>query len=724
MENPTPQPILSLRRDLHFTLQQSKDRAYIVEDPLRQKYFRIGNEEYLFLTHLNGQHSLGQAIAKTNELLGTNVFDEQHARVIVQWLINNQLISDDNQAILTGRLTGMAREKQQKTLSRFNMLTIKIPLGNPDAIFMHLSPWLGWFTGPVFALFWCCTLLYGGTVLVDHWPEFIHQAASTLSPGNLVFIWLAWFILKILHELSHALTCYRYHGRVYEAGLLFILFFPLTYINASSSWSFPSRWQRIHTAVAGIYAELFIASLAILIWTGSPNTITGEIAHNLIMVAGFSSLLFNANPLMRFDGYFILSDIVDIPNLYARGREFAGSVLSAVFFGKWTYIARFSPAKEILVRCYGLASWFWRILVMTSLILLASGMFHGLGIFVAILSICISLGLPAWSLKNTLAQMRRENPSQFKHFLLSSIGVTAIFLILLNFVHLHTEVSAPAVVQYADEATIKAVVPGIIAVMHVHSGQKIHKDDPILQLENPELLLELSKSRIELRKLELQERNTLINEDLSKYQVLTEQRIAIRQKLASLEKDVNDLTILAPLDGVILGKNLDQKIGVYLKSGQVLLSIVSEKDKKLLASVSQDDIEAFRDIKNEPVEVCLHNTAQSDFLSTIKQVHPKASTLIPDKAFSAAYGGPVAVRQSLTSSPYNDRGDRQQQEFFKPRFQIDIEIPGDKADLLLAGQRATIRTSGQSVAAWQVLKKTVSKYFRRKLARGSADSSS
>ena len=390
MENEINSIVPTLRPDLHFTLQEAEDGEYVLEDALRQKFYRIGRAEYVFFTELDGKTTLEDAIISANSFLGDDVFTEENARVTLQWLMQNQLLSDSSDELVKGRLQIDARMRKQKMLSKLNLISIKIPLFNPDPIFEKITPWLRWLTGPIFAIFWGITVLYGCTVLYYHSDDFFTSASAALSPGNVFFLWLAWFLLKILHETSHGLTTYRYQGKIFEAGLLFIVFFPLTYVNGSSSWNFPSRWQRIHVAFAGIYSELFVAAVAALIWVENPSSVMGNISHNVVLVAGFSSLLFNINPLMRFDGYFILSDLTAIPNLYSRGKDFVSSIFSALFFGEWRYIVRFSRKQELFIACYGVAAWVWRLLLMTFLLLLLASSVYGFGIFIAIISGCRS----------------------------------------------------------------------------------------------------------------------------------------------------------------------------------------------------------------------------------------------------------------------------------------------------------------------------------------------
>lgn len=714
METEINSIVPTLRPDLHFTIQESEDDGYVLEDALRQKFYRIGRAEYVLFTELDGKTDLGEAVVRANGFLGDNIFNEENARVTLQWLIQNQLLSDSSDDLVKGRLQLDERIRKQKLLGKFNLISIKIPLFNPDPIFEKISPWLRWLTGPVFALFWCVTVFYGCIVLYHQSDNFFRTATAALSPENVFFLWLAWFLLKILHEASHALTTYRYQGRVFEAGILFIVFFPLTYVNGSSTWNFPNRWQRIHAAFSGIYAELFVAAIAVLIWVDTPNSVVGNIAHNLVLVAGFSSLLFNINPLMRFDGYFILSDLTAIPNLYSRGKDFVSSIFSAIFFGQWSYVVRFNTWREIFIAFYGVAALIWRLLIMTFLLLLIASAVHGFGIFIAIISLILIVGVPLWRLKEKLSLLYRENLPVYKRFWIATGSCCVVAGLLLNLLHWQGDLKTPAVVQYENEMVVKTKVAGIVDKIYVHSGEDVSQGQPLLELTNPELLAEHEQLKIHLAQLLLQKRNAIIREDVTSYQVLEEQSTVTRKNIMAIEDDIADLTLVAETGGTVLARRLEELQGVYLTRGRDVLSLVTENDKKLLASVDGEEIESFRNMQGKPVQVIERSMDRSTFEGTVTQVSPAADAKVPDKALSAAYGGPIAVRQVQTSAT-SDKVDSGEYEFFSPRFDVEIEVPPQEADRLLVGQLTTVRVKGQRVSLWKFLKNYLGDYFSNRL---------
>ena len=707
---------LLLRRDLRFTLLTAGPKPlFVIEDPIRQKFFRVGRPEYLFFTHLDGRFSVAEAVARTNSQLQEGFFTNDNLPAVISWLYGNQLLSTSNEDQIKTLQDKYERARRHKGFSRLNLISIKIPLFNPDSLLRRIFPLLKWLTGPFFFLAWMTILLAAVLSLVPNWSQFLGQATSALSPGNLIFLWLAWLLLKIWHELFHALVCYRYGGKVNEAGVLFILFIPLTYVNATSSWGFVSRWQRIYAAAAGIYAEVFIAATATLVWAGDMHSISGAIAHNIILVAGFSSLVFNANPLMRFDGYFILSDLIDIPNLYERGRQFVSSLFSRLFFGEWTYVQFYTGVREAFLRVYGIISWAWRILITVSLILMASQMLHGIGLVVALISGLLWLGIPLYRMVQKLGRIRVNAPHQFRYFCWTAPLATALGLGFLLFFSWSENLEVPAVVEYQRPLIVKAASPGFIQTLSIRSGMQVQEGDLLARLDNPELRAELRQTSLQIAALETEGRIRLHSDSISEYQALKEKLAALKEQESALAHEVGQLEIRASGAGTVVGDKLDTLLGVYLQKGTEICWLVDEGKKILHTSAAQDDIEGFRDREGQRVLVEMPLSGQEAFSGKIMTVAPKATQAIEQPAFSTINGGSLAVR-AATLEQDAELVENRGYEFFFPRFKIEIEIPPERARHIRAGQRAAVETEGRELTLIFLVKK----YVSRKLTQGSS----
>ena len=203
-----------------------------------------------------------------------------------------------------------------------------------------------------------------------------------------------WAVLKVVHEMAHGIACKRYGGTVSDAGVLLLLFTPMAFVNVTSSWRFSNRWHRIVVAAAGMYIELFISFIAIIIWARSSGGVMADVCYNIFIMSSVTTILFNANPLMRFDGYYILADSLGIANMYTKGTKLFGDMLRSWFFGVPRTPNLCPPHEKRVALAYGILAFFWKITISLSLIIGASVLFHGLGKLLGIIGVFMFFGMP------------------------------------------------------------------------------------------------------------------------------------------------------------------------------------------------------------------------------------------------------------------------------------------------------------------------------------------
>ena len=503
--------------------------------------------------------------------------------------------------------------------------------------------------------------------------------------------------------MFHALACRRYGGRVYDAGFLFILFIPLTYINATSSWSFPSKWQRIHVAAAGMFIELGVGWAALLVWAGQPTTTVGFIAHNTVIIASVSSLLFNANPLMRFDGYYILSDLIGIPNLYSHGLQFIRSAGARWFLGISSAVHWQNHSKSWFIRLYGIAIYFWRLLVLVSLGYIASSMAGGIGILATIGAGFVWIGIPLYRFFKRLPFHRQQNPHVMRHLLLHLALTLLVISLGVRMVSWEQRIQAPAVVEYQHQYSVRPEIDGFVSVVHVTAGQQVRQGDLLLTMENDELAHTARDLRLQIRQLELENRLAQSTRQLTRLQIIQEQQQALSGKLRDLDTDISALEIHAQGSGVIVGTSLAALEGTYLFRGREIFWIVSPGQKQITASASQNDIERFRALVNHPLKIDMRSAGLGIFTGTLRQVSPAATTELIHPALGAVYGGPLDVRQQAIGGSGQDMEQRYRFELFTPRFKLDVDLPAEMTEKVRDGQPAILYTRGTRISLGRVI---------------------
>ncbi len=710
---PKKQGFPQLRPGLCFTPVQGRDKVhFIVEDPSRHVYYRIGREEYLLLTHLNSSSSLEELLHKVNRESEIDLAPEQ-VETILQWLAGRQLLQMDNPQTLTSVLE---QEKQMHGIrkqNRMNLISFKIPLGNPDPLLHRIYPGLKWLTGPGFGLIWLLAGLLALGGLFTRWQLFNDNTAGFFSPANLFILWLIWLGLKILHELFHALVCYRYGGRIYEAGILFILFIPLTYVNATSSWKFPSPWQRIHVAAAGIFAELGVAWIALLLWAYDPDSTTGLIAHRTAIIAGLSSLLFNANPLMRFDGYYILSDFMGIPNLYQLGLQDVKSRFAHLFLG-----IRQPPIAEeshrIFIRTYGILIFIWRFLIFGSLGYLASKLFGGLGVGISLVALLFWISTPIHALLARWPTFKQHNPHVLRDLLTRSLTALILIAVLLTTVGWNRTIQAPAVVEYQHQYRIKTGGSGFVRRIFVRDGDTVKMGRTLMILEDPAITAALRDTQLLLEQNSVKTRVAHNSNRFSEVQILRRQRSALEKMEARQQEETKALIVTAPASGRVIAANLAELEGTFLDKGREILWLVDAGEKQLKASISQDGIDQMRALVGKTVTVDMRNLGIGRFKGKVKRITPTASTRLTHPGLAARYGGPIDVLERRVKSRNNSTEEQIQLAFFEPRFSMEIEVPENLVKRMWAGQIGFIQTTGPKLTLWDRVGRQFDKWIQKK----------
>ena len=664
---------LKLNADVKFWPEHYGNRIwYHVESAQHGKFFRVGQAEYTFISLLDGQTSLGEAISLTAYALGPDALTEDQAATIVTWLLDNQLAeaTEHGVAIHSPRTSGKQWAKN------LNPFWLKVPFGNPNRLLDNLQPWFGWIhSWPAILIsltIWAVAL----TNLLTNWGRFTNSSRTILAPENWLSLSLAWLFLKVVHELSHALACKRHGGEVRETGLIFILLAPVAFVDVTSSLRFRSKWQRMQVAAAGMYVEITVASIALLAWNRADSEIVRHILYNVVVMASLTTLLFNANPLMKFDGYYILSDLTEIPNLYTRGAEFVRRISQRMFVGMSSAKLQEAGLRGTFVRAYGLAAFFWRLLVCAGLLIAAAALFQGLGIVLAVLGLCMWTIRPALDLGRLLLRLLHTNPIQ-----LARAGLATAFAIsLAAFALLCTPWpagrTAPGYVEYQDRSVPRADSSGFVREIRVRDGQLVSAGELLVQLENRELASEVIDLALAVEQSTLRYHGHLREKNATGAQVEAENRQALRERLIEKTRQRDALSIRATTSGRVLARQLDWKRDTFIERGAEILTIGTEARKEFRASLSQEDRDSLA-AGGKDMQIRLRSTEA--FSATARRVDPRASNRAPHDALTVVAGGDLAVR------PTDDRDSDNKYELIEPRFTADFSLPQQVASEIPVG---------------------------------------
>jgi len=709
--------LLKLRDDLCFSYQSLGNQpCYLIEDPVNADFFQVGIPEYHFIRQLDGTIPIAEALENTPEL------SEEQAQMIVKLLISSNLAYTQTEDKTGWQLSSQSQPrhaKKPKRMSPLSFLVMRLDIGSPDKFLEKILPWFRWMLGWRFFVVWLLVGISGIYHVVTNVDRFVKSASNLISIDNALWLALSWAIIKTTHEIFHGLVCKKYGGHIHKFGVLLILFTPLGgYVDATSTWRITSRWQRIHVAVAGMFIELFIAAIASWIWAYSDVGGLSFFAYNLIVLATVVTLFFNLNPLMKFDGYYILSDLVSIPNLYMSGRAYIKYLRERYFQGLPTpYPLWHPPAKALIVKIHGILALLWRVLVISSLVMLASQMMYGAGIIMAAMSITVMIFLPIIrfifkSIKDP------EGGYVMRRVFLSILVLVVSITLILTQITWSSQLSAPAIIDYADAVIVRTKTEGFVRKISVKQGDTVKTGQILIELENRELVNSRDDLALSLRSSELK-RQQYFNKDLmAEYQAEEEKIKELQTKWLEMDEKVQALVVRAPATGTVVVEQFEDLQDRFLTLGAEVLTIANPRQMEVKASIPQEDIEAFRAHEGKAIVIYRDGDPLRAISTTLDEVKPSASQSILDPALTATAGGPIDV-QPKSKDEDEPASSSEPFEYLKPHFLAEISLPADVAAIAKAGETAKVVLYSAPKTLGQLLKLAFDDFLQRRMDRRS-----
>ena len=634
----TARPLaVAMRRDLVVKRQRWQGRDYwTVKDPLTLKYYRFEEEEYTVLTMLDGQTSSDVIRERfERDFAPQRITAAQLQHLLTMLHRNNLLVAD---AVGQGtELLARDRQRQRKQwlATAANFLALRFRGVDPDRLLTWLNARVGWiFSLP--AAVCAVGLMMAAALLVAAEFDVFRSRLPTFQTffGSQNWLWLAatLCLTKVLHEFGHGLACKRFGGECHEMGVMLLVMTPCLYCNVSDAWMIPSKWRRAAVGAAGMYVELILASICTFLWWFSQPGLINHLCLNVMFVSSVSTLVFNANPLMRFDGYYILSDLLEVPNL----RQKSAAIIQRKL-GKWLLGLRERHDPFLPVRhrwafaAYSIGSAVYGWLVSLSIFWFLYRVLEPYGLKVVgqllgMAMIASLLVMPLVRLSRFLLEPARPQDVN-KMRALVGIGLVATAVGAVVCVPLPYYVAATFEVQPRDAASVYVEVPGELKVVRFRSGT-IQAGEVIAELADPEILL--SMQRLLAQRADLTTRIESIRQrahtdeaallELSHTQ---ETLTALNKQIARLEEDVRKLSVRAPVGGIVVpapsrpspertrlqlaswsGRPLDARnVGAYLEASTLMCKIAQPGKLEAILAVDQEELDFVR--SGQPVDLFL-----------------------------------------------------------------------------------------------------------------------
>ncbi|MCA9078990.1 MAG: efflux RND transporter periplasmic adaptor subunit [Planctomycetaceae bacterium] len=705
--------VLKLRDDLNFSLRaQGETPVWLIEDERGGRFFRIGQREYTLLSLLNGKTTLATALGHSAAQLKDRALSFEEATGLCRWLVESGLATTPQSQSAIRLLQQQDIEQRDQLLRRLkNPLAWQLPLVRPDRYFVSLASALGWLFSVPMLLVFGAIIAIGAFTILDHWAEFWAMTPNIIARDNWIWLLLTWAGLKLIHETAHGVACRTFGGAVREAGVTFILFVPLPYVDVTSAWRFGSKWRRILTSAAGMIAELVIGSIAALIWSQSQPGMLQQQMHAIVLSATVVTLLFNLNPLMRFDGYYILSDLLGLPNLATHGAQACRQLGRRWLLGLSGDVPSWPEGRTWLIVTYGFAALVWRVLVCIGLILAADALFFGAGAMLAALAILAWGVVPMLKLLLFVIRGRTlERPSKTR-FALS----VALFAGVIWGVGCHLSwqprLEAPVVIAYFPAVEVRPAVGGFVEELLVVDGDSVRTGQPLVRLRNEDLLTSMHELELQIEQTELRCGQALQLGEIPVWEAEQERLLGLRSRAKQLHQRQQKLVVRAPCDGLILDADLRSLHGTYVQIGEPLLRLGANDRLLALALIDPANRSHFDQQINRRVTLQLNGRASHPAMVTLTSVASRAEQTLPHHAFGAHGGGPLAVR--MATSQQDTPADSPPLELASPYLLAELQLDPDQMLSLRAGETGIVRSRSAAQPLAELATEAISNWWTR-----------
>jgi putative peptide zinc metalloprotease protein len=515
--------------------------------------------------------------------------DLDEINTLLTFLMSAELV-DTAAAPLRQRLVSVHKSREQTLFQQLlhKYLFFRIPLVRPDRLLDKLYPNVRFLFQPWFPRLTLLIGLLGILLVAQNWDRFTGGFSWFLTPAGMALFAVTLVVVKLIHETGHALMLKHFGLRVPTMGVAFLVMWPVMYTDASEGWRLQSRRQRAMIAAAGVMTEMMLACYAMVAWFLLPDGILRSIAFAVATTTWVLSVAVNLNPLMRFDGYYFLSDLVNIPNLQDRSFAVARWRLRTWLFGTEALAPEYFPARTLSgMVMYAWAIWIYRFFLFLGIAVLVYYLFFkALGIFLFGVEIWWFIVRPVW---NEIKQWRQlaPNASLPRRRLFLGLGLSVLFLLAFPW---KSSIELPALLSAEQLARIYVPVDAKVVSLQVRDGDAVKAGQPLMTLVSPELEVRIRLADVEVKRMEGLVASASMQAELYQDRLILEQeQLRAQAMLSALQRELEKLTVKAPHDGVVRDLEQDIVTGRWLEANRHLLTVVAPGAVEVTAWVSERD---------------------------------------------------------------------------------------------------------------------------------------
>ncbi len=668
--------------------------SYVLDDGAAGKAHRLPKGAYLFVARLDGAVTVEKLWDALVNELGEDAPSQDDVIAALGQLHGSDLLSTD---VLpdTGEML-KRQKKQRRQLWVQNLkspMSLRIPLVDPNDFLTRTMPRVRFIFGLAGIMIWLAVMIPALLIVGAHWSELTYNLADrVLAADNLLVMALCYPLVKVVHELGHGYAAKANGREVREMGIMLLVLFPVPYVDASAASALQSKWQRALIGAAGMIAELFVAGVAAFAWLMLEPGIARAVAYNVMLIAGISTVLVNGNPLLRFDGYYILADLIEIPNLGSRSNRYWGHLVDRHIFrthGMKPFEA--TPGEKRWFLFYAPAAFVARMVMLLGIALLVAQKFFILGVLIALWSLWTGIGLPVWKMYAhvfTSPQLHRNRGFAVR----MTLGATAALALVLFVIPAPHHVNAQGVVWLPEQAHVRAGANGRITRIVAAEGQEVRAGDLLIETAQPALETEVARLGWRLRELQA-EADAELAGDLVRRQI---SQVAIHdaeQQLAVQRERLADLRLAAGTQGrfVLAAAAASDLPGRHVRQGELIGYVTPGQADVVRIAVPQGDVDLVRRSLRE-VRFRIAALPGATFSGPVVREVPGGMHELPSEALAQANGGTIPV------DPTDPNGRRALNRIFL----FDVALP-DELRRIPFGTRVHVRFRlGWEPIGWQI----------------------
>lgn len=640
---------------------------YVLQDKLSGKSHRFSPSAHYIIGLMDGQRTVQKIWDLATESLGDDAPTQDDLIQLLSQLHGADALQSNLAPDTTELLERHQKIRRQDLMQRFmNPLALKFPLLDPEKFLNKALPYVRPLCGPFAMLVWGVVVFVGLVQAALHWSDLTQNMSDrVLATQSLIVLTLLFPLIKAFHEMGHAIATKIWGGEVHEMGVMMLVLMPVPYVDASAASAFRDRRKRVVVGAGGMMVELFFAAIALFVWLSVEEGLIHVIAYNTMLIAGVSTILFNANPLLRFDGYYILADLIEMPNLGARSNKYLGYLCKRYLFAvKDAEHDPTTPSERAWFLFYSIGSFIYRMFIAFFIVMFVAGKFFFVGVLLAMWSIIMMIIVPAFKTLSKLFTDPGIRRKQTRALTVTAGSISFILLVIL-LLPMPSWTRAEGVVWVPGEALIRAGADCYVDKVYFEPGVLVAKGDPLLQCHNAELKTRVAVLKARMEEIEAMHTAEVVN-DRVRAKIASKERENIKVELQQAEREASKLVIYAKSSGILIIPGAQDLKGRYVRKGELLGYTLNKELVTARVVVAQQDIDLVRhNTKN--VELRLSGNVSKVVQTKVISYTPSATDELPSLALTVEGGGIIAINPAET----------ERMKAFQKYFIVDLDLPAE-----------------------------------------------